>query len=215
MPVATWQMIISKPFVTGNATTPQNFGKDALGNADIFHRDMQSKVGSPLTTAKPTLPAGFGTDAIAAINSIYNKMKSQVADPIMITVGLQVEQAAVNAMMTGIGNIGKIILSKDKFYASGAYDIPAGDIFVANEAGPEYVGRMNGKTTVANQDQIIAGITQGVAEGQADQNALLREQNALLRQILAKDSSVRLGASAQLGKVTRQSLDMYSAMAGV
>ena len=100
------------------------------------------------------------------------------------------------------------------FKAEGAYGIPSGDLFIANEAGAELVGSMNGKTTVANQGQIIEGIQRGVAEANEEQNRLLREQNGLLRGILEKDSSVRINASAALGRVTRQSLDMYSGMTG-
>lgn len=209
--IANWDLI--SPYIDPNDTlTSVNTLKLMLNNNEM---ELKQIIGQDLPTGNVTTPNGFGADALASINALYNNMKKQVADPIMIRVGIQVEQAVVSAALSGIGNIGKLVLSKEQFHAAGAYDIPAGDLFVANEAGPELVGRMNGKTTVANQDQIIAGITQGVAEGQADQNALLREQNALLRQILAKDSSVRLGASAQLGKVARQSLDMYSAMAGV
>lgn len=36
-----------------------------------------------------------------------------------------------------------------------------GDLFFANEAGPEYVGSMNGKPAVANNDQIVEGIQEG------------------------------------------------------
>ena len=36
-----------------------------------------------------------------------------------------------------------------------------GDLFFANEAGPEYVGSMNGKPAVANNDQIVEGIREG------------------------------------------------------
>ena len=100
------------------------------------------------------------------------------------------------------------------FMADGAYDIPRGDIFVANEQGAELVGSINGKTSVANQEQIIAGISRGVEEANNEQNMLLREQNSLLRDILRKDSSVKIGASAALGRVARQSLDMYSSVVG-
>ena len=100
------------------------------------------------------------------------------------------------------------------FKASGAYGIPAGDVFIANEAGAELVGSINGKTSVANQEQIIQGIQRGVSEANAEQNNLLRQQNALLQSILEKDSSVRIGASAALGRVARQSLDMYGSMVG-
>ena len=37
-----------------------------------------------------------------------------------------------------------------------------GQLFVANEAGPELVGTMGGRTAVANADSITDGIRQGV-----------------------------------------------------
>ena len=101
------------------------------------------------------------------------------------------------------------------FKAEGAYGIPSGDLFIANEAGAELVGSINGRTSVANQGQIIEGIQKGVRDANADQNTLLRQQNELLRQILEKDNSVRIGASAALGKVASQSLSMYNRAAGV
>ena len=66
-----------------------------------------------------------------------------------------------------------------------------GQMFIAREAGPELVGTIGGKSAVANDRQIEAGIARGVADAQTEQNALLREQNALLRQLASKDSSVR------------------------
>lgn len=99
------------------------------------------------------------------------------------------------------------------FKASGGL-VPSGDLFIANEQGAELVGSIGSHTAVANNDQIIEGISRGVADGQAEQNALLRQQNDLLRDILRKDNSVRVGASAALGRTVRQSLDMYSSMVG-
>ena len=98
--------------------------------------------------------------------------------------------------------------------AGGAYGIDRGDIFIANEAGAELVGSINGKTSVANQEQIIEGIQRGVAEANESQNALLRQQNELLRGILAKETNVNFGASAAFGRTVRQSLDMYTGMTG-
>lgn len=100
------------------------------------------------------------------------------------------------------------------FKADGAYGIPNGDLFIANEAGAELVGSINGKTSVANQGQIIDGIQRGVAEANESQNALLRQQNELLRGILEKEMNVNLGASASFGRTVRQSLDMYNGMTG-
>ena len=96
--------------------------------------------------------------------------------------------------------------------ANGAYGIPRGDLFVANEAGAELVGSMNGKTTVANQMQIIEGIQKGVRDANEDQNALLRQQNELLRALLQKDNTV--SPSAAWGAFAQRSIDMWDGMTG-
>ena len=75
-------------------------------------------------------------------------------------------------------------------FADGGFP-ETGQMFIAKEAGPELVGTIGGKSAVANDRQIEAGIARGVADAQTEQNALLREQNALLRQLASKDSSVR------------------------
>lgn len=48
-------------------------------------------------------------------------------------------------------------------YASGGFPSD-GQLFLAREAGPELVGTMGGRTAVANNDQIVAGIREGVFE---------------------------------------------------
>lgn len=48
-------------------------------------------------------------------------------------------------------------------FADGGFP-QVGQLFLAREAGPELVGTMNGQTAVANNDQIISGIRQGVYE---------------------------------------------------
>ena len=50
---------------------------------------------------------------------------------------------------------------KFPFFAEGGFP-ETGELFVAREAGPELVGRINGKTAVANNDQIVSGISSGV-----------------------------------------------------
>lgn len=46
-------------------------------------------------------------------------------------------------------------------YASGGFP-EQGQLFLAQESGPEMVGRIGGRTAVANNDQIVAGIAAGV-----------------------------------------------------
>ena len=79
-----------------------------------------------------------------------------------------------------------------------------GQMFIAREAGAEMVGSIGRRTAVANNDQIVGGIASGVAEANEEQNALLREQNSLLRAILEKDSGVYLD-----GKNLANSVEKY------
>lgn len=49
------------------------------------------------------------------------------------------------------------------WYARGGFP-DEGQLFIANEAGPEMVGTMNNRTAVANNDMIVEGIREGVFE---------------------------------------------------
>lgn len=72
-------------------------------------------------------------------------------------------QGAVAKAFQKIGLQGLPKLKVD-WYAEGGFPTK-GDLFVANEAGAEWVGSMNGRTAVANQDQISTGIRQAAYEG--------------------------------------------------
>lgn len=91
-------------------------------------------------------------------------------------------------------------------YADGGF--PAqGQLFMAREAGPELVGTMGGQTAVANNDQIVAGIQNGVAQANEGQNDLIRETNGLLRALLQKP--VTISPSVGLGQVMARSAALY------
>lgn len=55
-------------------------------------------------------------------------------------------------------------------FATGGFPTE-GQLFFANEAGPELVGTMGGHTAVANNDQIVEGIRQGVYDAVVAANA--------------------------------------------
>ena len=79
-------------------------------------------------------------------------------------------------------------------YASGTLN--AGSYFVAGEAGPELVGHVGGRTEVLNQSQLAATMAASMQEANSPQNALLREQNALLRELVAKQGTARAYVTA-------------------
>ena len=92
-----------------------------------------------------------------------------------------------------------------KWYANGGFP-DEGELFMARESGPEMVGRMGNSNAVANNDQIVDGITAGVALANARQNDLLKEQNNLLRQLLEKDTTVEVSASSLTKAMNRKNL---------
>lgn len=95
-------------------------------------------------------------------------------------------------------------------FASGGFPTE-GQMFIAREAGPEYVGTIGNRTAVANNDQIVEGISSGVYAANQEQNALLRQQNALLQQLLEKDN----GGGGQVAVSTiLTGVDRYNRRAG-
>lgn len=69
----------------------------------------------------------------------------------------------------------------------------------------EVVGKFsNGRTAVANNEQIIDGIQRGVEYANLEQNALLKEQNELLRALLEKDTVIQMD-SREVGRTMDKS----------
>jgi hypothetical protein len=108
----------------------------------------------------------------------------------------------INDVFSSIG-LGSIKFSLIPEFANGGFPTE-GQMFIAREAGAEMVGSIGRRTAVANNDQIVGGIASGVASANEEQNALLREQNSLLRAILEKDSGVYLD-----GKNLANSVEKY------
>jgi len=71
-----------------------------------------------------------------------------------------------------------------------------GDLFIARENGAELVGQIGNRTSVANNEQIISGISAGVETANAEQNQILREQNELLRQLIAKEGKTVISTAS-------------------
>lgn len=111
-----------------------------------------------------------------------------------------------------IGNIGEWIggavgnvvdFFKNIFgFASGGFP-DAGQLFIAREAGAEMVGSLGGHTAVANNDQIVEGIREGVEAAMERQNQLLRRQNELLQALLEKEGSAEINVSSFYQAVNR------------
>ena len=92
-----------------------------------------------------------------------------------IAKGNWLKALSIGAIVTGAGLTVGSALSAQK-YADGGFP-KEGQLFIAREAGAEMVGSMNGRTAVANNDQIVTGITQGVYNAMMAYNTQTRGQN--------------------------------------
>lgn len=82
-----------------------------------------------------------------------------------------------------------------------------GQLFIAREAGAEMVGAMGRRTAVANNDQIVEGISAGVSVAN---DGVIAAIYALLNVVKEKDFSVNIGDN-QIG----ESYDRYNRARGV
>lgn len=117
--------------------------------------------------------------AIEGVKALWNKFASWLNEKLTFTID------PVTIMGQTLYEGGEISLGKVPTFAAGGFP-DRGELFIANEAGPEMIGRFGRRSAVANQDQITDGIATAVYAANTEQNQLLREQNDLLRAILAK-----------------------------
>ena len=135
-----------------------------------------------------TVKASLSIDKTKTNNAIAEAMKGASAK-VNLTIG------------------GETVTGDIKTYAQGGIFDGHGQLFIAQEAGPELVGTMGGSTAVANNDQIVAGIQYGVAQANSEQNELIRQQNSILMQLLNKDLTI--SPSVALGQVMARSAALY------
>ena len=83
------------------------------------------------------------------------KMGKAIKDlPSNKTISLTINQSGTAS--------GKVEIGKLPLFATGAFGIPDGQMFIAREAGPEMVGSIGNRTAVANNDQIVESVSRGV-----------------------------------------------------
>lgn len=93
----------------------------------------------------------INTLVVNAINGLLKQVKkNKIA-----------ELLGIDKKITLMSNV-TINRFRPKLYADGGFPT-RGDMFIANEKAPEYVGSINNKPAVANQNQIVDGISTGVA----------------------------------------------------
>lgn len=150
-----------------------------------------------------------------AFNGMHNKLESELSARPTINfkykntnAQLKLSAKISGGKIVGLGHVRIDATNTVTEYAEGGLFPSRGQLFVANEAGPEMVGQIGSRTAVANNDQIVAGISSGVAEANQTGNALLGQLVAVGQQLLRKELVIT--PSIALGQVVQRSNAMYA-----
>ena len=128
----------------------------------------------------------------AMVNGVINGLNKMISALNSLSINVPEGVPEIGGLKLGfnISPINTITIPK---LASGGM-VEAGQLFIANEAGAEMVGSMGGNTTVANNEQIISGIQQGVEIAVSQILAPYLSQIAEnTRETANKDFSVNIG----------------------
>lgn len=176
--------------------------RDEIASIDEFVAGDARAAGTTIGTEVANgLSNGLET-ATEAFNKWFNKLSPRERYIMGVLVGAGGGSASLPGM-----NI--------PAYANGGF-VPRGDLFLANENAPEFVGSIGNRTAVANNSQIVQGIASGVQHANAEQNMLLREVRDYLRALLnvQSDNTVVFAPSVEAGRVVARSLKMYEQTKG-
>jgi hypothetical protein len=204
-------------------------------NLPSWDEDIKPKIEKVVSKAAALLKATFSISAPAwnKIKSGFESLQSKIKQLLTLNFSIKVDAKTqkITTSVTGgaVSNAVKKAVSATKkkkkanggIYAHGTWkNIPKyaeggfpthGSAFIAGESGAELVGHINGHTEVLNQSQIAKAMAGAVVNGNAEQNALLRQQNEYLRQLLLKDNSI---SYRDVFKATQKGANEYKAVTG-
>lgn len=135
------------------STTVSNTWTTIKTNASKFMSNLLDTFKTKFEKLKQTV-----TDAISRIKSAFD---FDWHLPSLKLPHISVSYTSAPSVLSRFFGVYSIPHLSVNWYANGGFP-DAGQLFIANESGPEMVGSIGGKAAVANNDQIVEAIAQGV-----------------------------------------------------
>lgn len=186
------------------------FTANTLANFLSFQAQMNTGM-TDFTTVFPigwsNMWRGMTNIAIVQWNSVLTVMEKGMNNAVR-AVNNVIREINRTSWITGIslGYISQVKVDRIQYMADGGF-VDEGQLFIARESGAEMVGAMGRRTAVANNDQIVEGISAGVSVAN---DGVIAAIYALMNIIEDKDLSVSIGDD-----VIGRSYDRYSRSRGV
>lgn len=190
-----WQGV-KKVFGTVAAFFRETFEKAWKGIVDVF-----SVAGEIFNDIKDGVVAAFKT----VVNGLIKGINKVVAVPFKgINTALEKLRNVKILDLQPFSGLKTINIPEIPLLASSGM-VNAGTAFIAGEAGAEAVAQIGHRTGVMNTDEMRESVALGISDANAEQNALLREQNRILRELLERDDNSGGGAYGSLiGGIARK-----------
>ena len=152
--------------VLTGAAAPLGFGMMIAGGISLASavainwNYIPDKVKSTLNTVKTTV-TNWWSDLKSGIQRKWNEFKNWWSNLSLGKFKIPTPHISFSGSLGWNGYTFTVPKMNVDWYAKGGFP-NAGDLFIANENGAEMVGSMNGRTAVANQQEITDGIREGV-----------------------------------------------------
>lgn len=183
-------------------------------NTLLGFTDFQTQMTIGMDSFTTTFPKGWSSmwrgmtnTAITQWNATLTAMERGMNNAIR-SLNNVIRQINKVSKFTGISlsYFSEISVDRIQYMAEGGF-VDEGQLFIAREAGAEMVGAMGRRTAVANNDQIVEGISAGVSVAN---DGVIAAIYALMNIIEDKDLSVSIGDD-----VLGRSYDRYNRSRGV
>ena len=110
------------------------------------------------------------TVGVKLAKSGWTSVQNWIGD-LTAKLSIKLPTVSVNWQSSGGANTISIPKFSVKYYAAGGFPGQNGELFVANEAGPELVGQIGSRNAVVNNDQIVDAVSRGVYQAVVQANA--------------------------------------------
>jgi len=188
------------------------FGLDEQYGHDVVSSALEAakKELEEVDNEKPTIDVSGITEKASYAAESVESMVQRIKDGMLSLDGLSYEFDLFGQKATGLFKVNVPVQQR----ASGGF-IKSGDLVMANENGNiEMMGKMGSQPVVANNQQIVSGISQGVAEANGDVVGELRTLTTLMQRMLNKEFVAKAVPGSDWGRANTQSQLAYDRVTG-
>lgn len=159
--------------------------------APWFTKERWQKLGENLKNGIYEGFKGLANKVVDVLNNVISSLESMLNTALdgINALLAKLNESPLGKMLDFDFQVRNVSFGRIPRFEDGGFP-DRGSLFIANEAGPEMVGRIGRRPAVANSDQIVDGITAGVANGNEVLAELLVRVIELLEKINDRDPEI-------------------------